>query len=116
MTSALQNAIDYLGAKEVAPGYYAFLSPTLHRWCVFPATVFSHEKNPDGFVLNVVDEASKPMPSWWTPEQRFAWRCIDKVCAKVFLYPSATAGHDSVAGHYAKRITADLNTGEEIPA
>lgn len=101
----LQSAISYLGAVEVAPGRYAF-----------------RDKQRDNIYM-VVTEAMLSahcsswrnghwMPSWWTPEHRYASVDDDG------NYSAGT--HDfcryltQVGG--GRTITADLETGEEVPA
>ena len=117
---SLSKAIAYLGAIEVAPGRYAIKSPTAGTWMITSA---------DG--LAAIHDAKAPvgkyqiMPAWWSPEQRIMLRCpscrglisrwpkedawkVDRCehCDNILIEPDA--GYE--------RITADLATGEEIPA
>jgi len=94
-TSALERAIAYLSAVEVAPGRYAYQRDS--RYLVASTT--------DMVMMGAGSlSLGRVMPAWWQPQQRFAWRM--------------TCGGDH-AGHpmgCSERITADLETGAEMPA
>jgi hypothetical protein len=117
----LARAIEYLGAVEVAPGRYAMTWG--RRWYVTDA---------EGVELTRLLGAGEmiasipcKMPAWWSPENRVMLRCpscqgvisrwpkddawkVDRCehCDGILIEPDA--GYD--------RITADLETGEEVPA
>lgn len=52
------------------------------------------------------------MPSWWTPEQPFAWRPKDGGISR--LPHHDLDGWDASFDEDLERITADLTTGEEV--
>jgi hypothetical protein len=115
---SLSKAIAYLGAVEVAPGRIAV--PENGRWFIMNPhdVLIIAQDRPDVFT-----GTSIRMPAWFSPEQRFAWRFIPA--------GAAVAGNDG-AGVYTtqaeaerkklfaddriERITADLETGEEVQA
>lgn len=99
---SLAKAIAYLGAVEVAPGRYAFRAFGEGPW-----------KIAEHLETWPINENSSPayrveMPAWWSPDQRFAWRD-----AKGFMYFHAERAK---AYNATERITADLETGAEVPA
>lgn len=140
MTNAsLSKAIAYLGAVEVTPGRYAFtmLRRDHADWRNFTACVSRYEwftVSADALAVYSSQEYSeaywlqayaKPMPAWWSPEQRIMLRCpscrglisrwpkedawkVDRCehCDNILIEPDA--GYE--------RITADLQTGAEVPA
>jgi hypothetical protein len=60
------------------------------------------------------DYAAVRMPSWWTPERRFAWRVASSVSPddpRRFL-----SRFELDANEQVERITASLETGEEVEA
>jgi hypothetical protein len=113
---ALANAIEHLGAVEVAPGRYArreapvvpyeiISEAILRQYAPEAIATFGHR---DRQFCGIVT-----MPPWWTPEQRFAWRTSDGRR----VVPDAsqrTPGTMRKLGW--ERITADLQTGAEVPA
>ena len=119
-TDSLARAIEYLGAVEVAPGRYAVKDG--ERYLVIdesdvPGLAFEFETGePDPDACAQVTE----MPSWWSPEQRFAWRNYiganrwATTVERVESVPSAGDNPWPVLSR--ERITADLETGAEIPA
>jgi len=112
----LQRAIDdrksSAGSRTtwVTAEHYAWWNPTLLRWCLMTKDCL---EGPD-----VV------MPSWWSPEQRFAVRNRDgslKESLRLDGSPATFAtmeyAHRSTTyGDRAHIVTASLETGEEIPA
>ncbi len=105
---ALARAIAYLGAVEVAPDKFAVKTPG-GRYRVFSATNLlllpqSHDTDSGSGVPWM---RGPLMPPLWTPERRFAWRYHD---GETVPYID---GFDDDSG---ARITADLNTGKEVPA
>ena len=135
----LQRAIEYLGfdslecaesqVQEVAPGFYAFLAPDPEggksRWRV----ASRKDMVKLGNLLPRGDDDYPPewemdeaiMPSWWTPERRFARRCTGggveqmRCGALVPDFEKCPANGPHCMGYY-QRITADLETGQEVPA
>jgi hypothetical protein len=97
------NALANLNAQEVAPGRFAFPFGTGYQCCGL--------RLDDDGEYHVVDNVRMPTKGthgWdWTPVQRFAWRYADGAITRKLI-----------VGNYEPRtlITADLNTGEEIPA
>ena len=126
---ALARAIEYLGAVEVAPrnndeqsGFYAWKDGGLPQWRV--ARGCDIESAFDGYSF-----ASEPdhvsMPSWWKPDSRFAYRPLRNDDGTRWLEgpddgyfvkqgTAALLRHGRARG--AERITADLETGEEVSA
>jgi hypothetical protein len=128
---SLSKAIAYLGAVEVIdtradsapdadyPTVYAFPSqlPDVAPWRICDAStlVMLHEAHlhyAKSHAFDIFVARTKKMPDWWTPEQRWTYKCPD--CG---VY----AGEDPDAskkcsGAAWKRITADLQTGAEISA
>jgi hypothetical protein len=100
---------DALGAIELAPKRYAIKRKRGRRnvWVLYRL---------EGAAYIEIAE----LPKWWTPEQRFAWRITYPVAQRagnvkseiVTKYPSVAASDSRCR---IERITADLNTGEEIP-
>lgn len=120
----LARAIAYLGAVEVAPGFYAYDDGRGGMdWKAYSvADTFAMRDLGANFDLRhkaasvgAWERMSKPsmMPAWWTPEKRFAWRYTDRVTIGAGLrYLQEPTRHRE----QFERITADLTTGEEIPA
>lgn len=133
--SALDRAIEYLGAVEVAPGRYAYLTDTLarlshkdhvNRWAITTSgALIKYEiLREDGeFVYTASGElmaSSNIMPAWWTPENRFAYvnaegdrtHCSDDLNDQAeALAESLGLQHEEFFDPYL--ITANLETGEE---
>lgn len=129
---ALQAAISALGAVEVAPGRYAWQMQSAAQ---SPLGYYSygepHWVTGDGAALYAVHAQggsvrTVPLPQWWTPERRFAMRQRERN-GEGALWTGATREEmqalknrfDVPTGAKAatnRVITADLNTGEEIPA
>jgi hypothetical protein len=102
---ALERAIAYLGAVEVAPGRYAFPARTITRQPQNTITYEAwHVADKCALIKIIVHAAALstvgavPMPAWWSPEQRFR---------------SEPCESNHCAGH---RFTADLETGAEVLA
>lgn len=125
---ALAKAIAYLDAVEVAPPSteppargeraftrYAVKSPN-GRWHTFcEATLAKFAEGPlNHFRYQVtIGRAFALMPSWWTPEQRFAWRSN---VTGFLLARNKDGSTRKRAPWTCYRITADLETGAEVPA
>ena len=128
-TSALERAITYLGATEVAPGRYAYRDDATHRYYVVTADVMerlpqyldaeddSHTASHGGYSEWCADTQAVEMPAWWTPERREAWRMT---CdgGHVGARDASERFAAWPAEHLtcSERITADLETGAEVPA
>jgi hypothetical protein len=117
------KAIAHIGAVEVSPGRYAFE----HR-------VWLSDAHGDEAFYYLVDEKGlkderafahpssqlffewlrqytvRVQPSWWTPEQRFAYRAPNGAIFSAIPY------YVGYAAKYYERITADLETGAEVQA
>lgn len=126
-TNALQRAIDYLGAVKVAPGRYAYRSDDVKSWCIATAAMLenlSEAKQGRGPRPNLKPFCDAIMPPWWSPEARFAWRIagngpnVTKAdrADRFGSERAAKAEAHFIGGAAVERITADLETGEEIPA
>lgn len=130
--NSLQSAIDDLGAVCVRPGItetaiggdgkgpdrtrlirealYAF-QPNQEDWRVWRVT--------DCVGLSLIGNGCDPrcigvlMPSWWSPSQRFALKCR---CGQIDVIPAGIACSGCDLESQSKRITASLETGEEIAA
>ena len=140
-TSALERAITYLGAVEVAPGRYAYRDDATHRYYVVTADVMerlpqyldaeddSHTASHGGYSEWCADHLSAAMPRWWRPEQRCAWRVVPAESPNApdhddpgplpdDRYPTLAQAEDAAADYGQieyERITADLETGAEAP-
>jgi hypothetical protein len=117
-TDSLARAIDYLGAVEVAPGRYAFefkgrrplatidpgwLSVSTGDLAQFQAQREFEES--DGRAYGELIDAAVILPSWWSPGTRVLNRC-DACSSESFpCHPFSI-----------RVITADLETGAEVPA
>lgn len=129
--AALAKAMQYLGAVEVAPGWYAFQGswPNEKRWFVTDETQIIDRLG------RILDKGYTPttswcyenfmghmMPTWWSPEQRFASFDGGKLKATGSTKAAATLCDTSAeAPVYGaplpyRVVTADLTTGEEVPA
>ena len=117
--SALASAVACLGAVEVAPGRYAFADGWTgcgdgKRWLLvsseglacLPRTGYHAWRS----------KWTKPAPSWWTPDSRFAWRVHG--VSSPFVDRAEAERIARSYGHRTPpyRITADLETGEEVLA
>ena len=120
-----QDAIDALGAVEVAPGKWAFpyrygkgygvatrrQLATLVKYREKQSSALAYELWILGNTV-LVD-----MPSWWTPERRVAWRVLDGSHDNGERYESCSdANSEAMIGQTVERITASLETGEEVSA
>jgi hypothetical protein len=119
-TDALSQAIRYIGAEQVRPAHvalYAHYDHGTHRYYI----VTEHDLATLGGALALLiptthaDVYSRwcahtpaaEMPRWWTPERQYAYRALNSFGQWEVV--SFTAGHD------LQRITADLETGAEVP-
>lgn len=111
---SLSKAIAYLGAVEVAPGRYAWHVPIGGTWNVCTADDLLAGFTDAGEIFGV------PMPAWWEPNQRFARRCTGGGVAGMRCGAIVSAfmgcGRFKYCAGYYERITADLETGAEVPA
>ena len=118
--SKIQDAIDYLGAVEVAPGRYAGRE-TDCLWRVYDTSALT------AITLNLTETGNifgqhlplhkiPTMPAWWSPEQRFAWRykVVPHTGREMEGYENKRWPEPFDFG--MERITADLETGEEVSA
>ena len=132
--SALASAVAYLGAVEVAPGRYAFPSKVAPRWFTCDLANIALCEPAAGVYFAPIDKGDSffgckltpcvLMPPWWRPDSRFAWRVVRRPLNKQprVLFTVRTEeearrlAHSSDNLRHVERITADLNTGEEVPA
>lgn len=121
---ALAKAIAYLGAVEVAQAGDKTAGGSIAKTTIYAAkspTSGTYLCTDAPGLVAMVDASAKPtdyaeMPSWWTPESRFAWRCGSiafetENAARLYrrdLWPELDFP--------VTRITADLETGAEVPA
>ena len=127
-TSALERAITYLHAVEVAPGWYAVQDRILRStWYTVSADDLARVGHPHGPAsrFSLLEAAwaldaqtLTEMPRWWRPERRFAWRIVASVRGEEAdpgaRYTQEPSG--APLGYRFERITADLETGAEVPA
>ena len=107
-TDSLARAIDYLGAVVVAPGRVAWKEDDADNfYTVAPLSAMQFDNSDEPMVD---PDKLTTMPSWWSPEQRFA---LDEG-PMVHVY--ATAEKARANAPESRVITADLETGAEIPA
>jgi len=135
-SGALSKAIASLGAVEVAPGRYAVRPDLLgDRWRftseqalrVLGSALTLATRDERSITSALWREHSGNLvyaPSWWSPEQRFAWKLThgssDVDNRRFESEGEAYHGMHSYTTTYARgisveRITADLESGEEIP-
>jgi hypothetical protein len=127
---SLSRAIDYLGAVEVAPGRYARQECASVPWEIIPEHVLiavPAERIARFGTSKRAEYGIATMPAWWSPDSRFAWKLIyGAQCQDVdnrrfrFKHEAFDGMHNytkSYASHiWPKRITADLETGQEVSA
>lgn len=118
---ALARAIDDLGATDLGNGHYAFFNDGTFRrydknrgfydayedkrWHTFSSVRMERiSERTEALKL----EGQALMPSWWTPAQQFATGP-----GRQAFTSFAAADH---YGEGATVYTADLETGEEVPA
>lgn len=124
-----QEAIGTLHAREVAPGFYAY------RSLGNPATGDA----PRFYVLDTdemldvtkrlaehEDPGGAEMPTWWKPHEQEAWAIKSdeqgtRYASRVDAMADALHGFDGpdadcVPCDHVYRVTASLETGEEVPA
>lgn len=112
---ALARAIESLGAVEVAADLYALPCKTRHgnilSWETLSGTslraYFLYLTTNEGKQRGHISMRTR-MPAWWSPESRFAQRCD---LSGALSCPPETACESTHT-----RITADLETGQEVPA
>lgn len=105
----LERAIKYLEAVEVAPGRYAFHVKGAPCWYVVTSkSLAAYGKKQTPIVENPV-----AMPYWWSPENRTCVTCSK--CDGRNVAKSHFNGARLCSGT-TQRITANLETGEEMPA
>jgi hypothetical protein len=103
-SDTLQHAIEALGAVEVAPGRYAIIRKYLGGY----ETMRWNEAKRSFEHLAV-------MPAWWTPERRYAWRVDGANGESWRIAEDDYRQFGMPRGATSQRITADLETGEEVP-
>jgi hypothetical protein len=114
---SLAKAIDYLGAFEVAPGQYVFLyqGASKPRYYVFAAhELIALAEDTYGDLTPM--SAGLPMPAWWTPERKYATDLGDGERDTYLSRETAEAFCKQFHDENARIITADLETGAEVPA
>lgn len=112
----LQAAIEQLGAKDLGNGFYAFTNDEC--WLVTDNPSLEAERiktfQETGDDLISDDEAIE-MPAWWTPERQYAIAFEDGQRDNYASLETAQAFRSQF--HDGEPIiTADLTTGEEVPA
>jgi hypothetical protein len=131
-TSALSRAIQYLGAVEVAPGRWAFKPhKDFQGYLVVGSDALSGiDKRLDIFgtseaiahFLGTATRSFVRMPAWWTPEKRFALVEADEVALAYETLDQCIAEKERQRAlgipwsSLGSLVTADLTTGEEMPA
>ena len=120
---SLAKAIAHLGAVEVAPGRYAWHTKrfpyTSGAWLTANSD-YLLEVSYDG--VEIHEKFATLMPEWWTPGQRFASFDGDTLKATGSSKTAATlCDTRAEAPIYGaplpyRLITADLETGAEVPA
>lgn len=106
-SDSLAKAIAYLGAVEVAPGRYAMTWGK--RWYVTDAEGVELTRLLGGGEM--IAHIPTVMPSWWTPERRFALKFNGKI-----LCVGDKADILQIKGPRDILVTADLETGQEVEA
>ena len=113
----LKQWLERLLAVEIEPKWYAWPSPgaTGVVWFVASEQHLTDLLNFEG--PDAERKLATAMPAWWSPEQRFAWRWINYVQRfKTRKEAEAFETEAPLHGGRVERITADLETGAEIPA
>lgn len=115
---SLQKAIAYLDAVEVAPRKWAIQvdrgDGVKERWVIVGRNTLETMRR---YGFNTT-RTGVLMPSWWTPESRFAWR-VEMPSGKFYIEhnkPPKDAQYGKLRPPYIICVTADLETGEEVPA
>ena len=114
----LTRAIEYLGAVEVAPGRYAW-QPNGDEWRVWRVVDAETLLDLAAWVGLDPFRCGHAMPTWWSPERRLAWRLVgDPTDTRYETKQDALADLRGIGaiGATIERITADLNTGDEVSA
>lgn len=110
----LERAFETLGAVQVERGRHAFMQGIDNRWWVAPTASLARWatlRDASGYAIDAPTNArydAKLMPSWWTPERRFAVGYSTKLAfaTREDAQRAFDARHDI--------YTADLSTGEEV--
>ena len=108
-TDALQQAIDQTDAVLVAFNRYAYRIGSMPNYRICSGHVLANSEKWR------VRYPGVDMPSWWTPERRFAWRYAAQSPAN----ERDSAMHAESTPRFicsAHWFTADLETGEEVSA
>jgi hypothetical protein len=125
-SEALAKAVQYLGAVEVAPGRYAFPARTTTK--ALEGTTKReawHVTDANGVIGIIVhakalsEAGAVAMPAWWSPEKRFAWRTNWEGFSErtqALRFKSRGDAERYIEGGDVERITADLETGDEVQA
>src|SRR5580704_755080 len=106
----LRAAIEQLGAQMAAPDRYAYTFGD--HW-----VVATGEELVSAIEFRPILPGPKAMPAWWSPERREVMRCA--VCGIRHQHgPSGCWGFGRIhkRSHKCERITADLETGDEVEA
>lgn len=115
---SLAKAITYLGAVEVAPEKAAVKHGD--HWYIAPSSDLDEYANADHRSRAFIAATWKILPAWWSLEQRFAWRNLDGEHDNGERYTSFADARNDAAFDASRpltsRITADLDTGAEVPA
>lgn len=132
-TDSLASAVARLGAVEVAPGRYALRVELCPHGCdeyhchdepttcpgTNPRWVTMAERDLEPYKNGRRGVSYTAMPSWWRPDSRFAWRLPKGsygVATDKRFKTRDEAEASAICGEIAERITADLETGAEVPA
>jgi hypothetical protein len=117
-TDALQRAIQYLGAVEVAPGRYAYRNERLSRWeIISQAAMCARDRGGHWCPRH---QWAVAMPAWWTPDERFAAYIGDEIVSRDMtrdrtVLKAHWALQDGQPTSVVRVVTAELTTGEEVP-
>lgn len=115
-TTPSQAVIDTLGAIEVEPGYYAWLTSTRQgqRYHVLPAGTLA-ELSRLGDWRHIV---GIEMPAWWTLECREVCRYCHKPYATYHSANQSMCSSQPATGDFTNYhgVSIDIESGTEIPA
>lgn len=112
------EAASKLGAITVAPGFYAYQSPgnpatgDKPRWYVLDTAELAEVEER---IAKHDDLGGAEMPIWWEPTRPFA--LMDgKHVVKTYRGDWDTIRKLAASKDYYRFVTADLTSGEEVPA
>jgi hypothetical protein len=120
--TTMTRAFAQVDAVEVAGDRYAVRSSTGDRWYIVGAEAMQRLANAlewydaGDATAREIDDALRAswhtvMPPWWSPAERFAYQCDD--CGEISRTEDEAARRCNASGW--SRITADLETGEQVP-